>query len=111
VLTKKKKISKKVIKEDKLVTTYYKTLEFIDKYKRQIYIYGGIILAVAIAVYYYINQRKQNNEAASAELAKVMDYYAKGSYQEAIDGVSASNIVGLIKIVEEYGSTENGEAW
>jgi tetratricopeptide (TPR) repeat protein len=110
VLTKKKKITKKVIKEDKLVTTYYKTLEFIDKYKRQIYIYGGIILVVVIAAYWYINERTKNNEMASSELAKVMEYYAKGSYQEAIEGVPASNIVGLKKIVEDYGSTENGES-
>ena len=110
MLTKKKKISKKVIKEDKLVTTYYKTLEFIDEYKRQIYIYGGIILVVAVAAYWYINQRAKNNEAANNELAQVLDYYSRGSYQEAIDGVPASNIVGLKKIVEDYGNTENGEA-
>jgi tetratricopeptide (TPR) repeat protein len=110
VLTKKKKITKKVIKEDKLVTTYYKTLEFINEYKKQIYIYGGIILVVIIAVYWYINQRTKNNDIASSELAKVLDYYTNGSYQEAIDGVPASNIIGLKKIVDDYGSTDNGEA-
>lgn len=110
MLTKKKKITKKVIKEDKLVTTYYKTLEFINEYKKQIYIYGGIILVVIIAVYWYINQRTKNNDIASSELAKVLDYYTNGSYQEAIDGVPASNIIGLKKIVDDYGSTDNGEA-
>jgi tetratricopeptide (TPR) repeat protein len=109
VLTKKKKITKKEIKEDKLVTTYYKTIEFINDYKKQIYIYGGTLLVIIAAVYWYIDNKAKNDEKASSEMAKVLTYYERGSYQEAIDGVPANNIPGLKKIVEDYGSTNTGE--
>jgi tetratricopeptide (TPR) repeat protein len=110
VLTKKKKITRKEIKEDKLVTTYYKTLEFIDEYKKQIYIYGGTLLVIIAVVYWYMNNKAKNDEKATTELAKVLDIYERGAYQEAIDGVPANNITGLKKIVEDYGSTNTGEA-
>jgi tetratricopeptide (TPR) repeat protein len=110
VLTKKKKITKKEIKEDKLVTIYYKTIEFFNEYKKQIYIYGGTLLVIIIAVYWFVDRRSKNNDKASAELAKVLDFYERGSYQEAIDGNPANNVSGLKKIVDEYGSTDNGEA-
>ena len=38
-----------------------------------------------------------------------MNFYDRGSYLEAIEGKEGTNIAGLKKIVEDYGSTENGE--
>ena len=38
-----------------------------------------------------------------------MNLYDQGSYLEAIEGRPSQNIIGLKKIVEDYGSTENGE--
>ncbi|MCX6149437.1 MAG: hypothetical protein NTX22_02815 [Ignavibacteriales bacterium] len=110
MLTKKKKISKKEIKEDKLVTTYYKTIQFVNDYKNQIYMYGGILLVLVAVVYWYIDHRSSNNDKASTELAKVLESYERGAYQEAIDGKPASKSIGLKKIVDEYGSTQTGEA-
>ncbi|MGE5498650.1 MAG: hypothetical protein ACM3Q2_11285 [Syntrophothermus sp.] len=109
MLTKKKQISKKEIQEDKLVTSYYQTISFVEKYKKQIYIYLGVLVVLAAGVYFYISNQSKNNEKANTELARVMDLYNQGAYQEAIDGRQGTNISGLKKIVDQYGSTENGE--
>ncbi|MGE5683224.1 MAG: tetratricopeptide repeat protein [Bacillota bacterium] len=110
MLTKKKQISKKEIKEDKLVTSYYQTVQFLDKNKSKIYLYLGIFVAVVALVYFYIDHRSKSNETANTELARVMDLYNQGAYQEAIEGRKGTNIIGLKKIVDEYGSSENGES-
>ncbi len=110
MLTKKKKISRKEIKEDKLVTTYYKALNFFDDHKQKFYLYGGIFVVVVLAVLLYLNNKKENNDAAGEQLAQTMALYDAGSYLEAIEGKQGTKNVGLKKIVQEYGSTENGEA-
>jgi TolA-binding protein len=109
MLTKKKKISRREIKEDKLVTTYYKAYNFFDQYKQKIYLYGGILAVVVLAVLLYLNNKKENNATAGKQLAGIMSLYDAGSYLEAIEGKQGTNVVGLKKIVEEYGSTENGQ--
>ena len=109
MLQKKKKISKKEMKEDKLITFVNKSAKFFDEYKNKVFTYG-VILVVAIAVvYFYINQKKEDNLAAGTELSRVLTLYEQGSYLEAIEGKQGTNIIGLKRIVEEYGSTENGE--
>lgn len=110
MLTKKKKISRKEIKEDKLVTTYYKAINFFDEHKQKFYLYGGIFVVVVLAVLLYLNNKKENNNAAGEQLAQAMALYDAGSYLEAIEGKQGTKNVGLKKIVQEYGSTENGQA-
>ncbi len=109
MLTKKKKLSKKEIKEDKLVESYYKAYGFFDENKSRIGLYAVIIVALAAVIYFYMNSRGQTNETAGVELSRVMSLYDSGAYLEAIEGRQGTNIIGLKKIVEEYGSTENGE--
>lgn len=109
MLTKKKKITRKEIKEDRLVTTYYQAIGFFNENKSKIYLYTGILVGVIAVALLYMNHKKSNNQDASAALAKVMDLYESGAYQEAIDGRASGNIQGLKSIVDEYGSTETGE--
>ncbi len=108
MIAKKKKITKKQIKEDKLVTTYYKSIEYFNTYKQQILIGVGAVAIILLAVFWYVNNVKEKNTEATIALAKVMPLYNSGSYQEAIDGKPGTDILGLKKIVEEYGSTEQG---
>ena len=56
-----------------------------------------------------MGQKREQNEKAGLELSRVMDIFNSGSYLEAIEGRQGTNIIGLKRIVEEYGSTENGE--
>jgi tetratricopeptide (TPR) repeat protein len=109
MLTKKKKLSRKEIKEDKLVEVYYKAQSFYEENKNKVFLYGGILLAVIFAIYLYLNYRSEQNAEAGTHLAKVMDVYDMGSFLEAIEGKQGSDLIGLKKIVQDYGSTENGE--
>ncbi len=109
MLTKKKKLSKKEIKEDKLVSTYYKAISFYQENKSRILTYGGIFLVLLLAFVYYFNNQKIKNEKAALELSRVLPLYENGSYLEAIEGRRGTNIIGLKKIAEEFEGTENGE--
>ncbi|GMR24895.1 MAG: hypothetical protein BMS9Abin39_0165 [Ignavibacteria bacterium] len=109
MITKKKKLSKKEIKEDKLVSFMYKVEYLYEKYKSKSTLYGGILIVAIAAAYFYINNQNELNDQASLELSRVMNIFNSGSYLEAIEGRQGTNIIGLKRIVEEYGSTENGE--
>jgi len=109
MLTKKKKLSKKEIKEDKLVTTYYKVYNYVLENKNRLGIYLGGLLVVIAAIYFYMNNKAENNVQAGIQLSRVMGLYDAGAYLETIEGRQGTKIVGLKKIVSEYGSTENGE--
>jgi len=109
MLAKKKKISKREIKEDKLVTTYYQALNYFQENKNRLGYYVGGLLVVIAVIYFYMNNKAENNKQAGIQLSRVIGLYDAGSYLEAIEGRQGTNIVGLKKIVAEYGSTENGE--
>jgi tetratricopeptide (TPR) repeat protein len=68
-----------------------------------------VVVVVAAAVYFYINQKSDSNEKAGIELSRIMNLYDQGSYLEAMEGKQGSNIMGLKKLVEEFSGTENGE--
>lgn len=109
MLQKKKKLSKKEIKEDKLLKLYQSSLNFFEKNKNKILTYAGVLVIVAAAAYLYMNQKSASNEKAGLELSRIMPLYSQGSFLEAIEGRQGSNIIGFKRLVEEYGGTENGE--
>jgi len=109
MIYKKKKLSKKEIKEDKLVSFMFKIEHYYEKYKSKLMLYGGILIVAIAAAYFYINKQDELNNRASLELSRIMDIFDSGSYLEAIEGRQGTNIIGLKRIVEEYGSTDNGE--
>jgi tetratricopeptide (TPR) repeat protein len=109
MLTKKKKLSRKEIREDKLVSTYYKVYGYFEENRSRLTLYAGALVVVIAVIVFYISQKQENNKTAGVHLARVMNIYDNGSYLEAIEGRQGTNIIGLKKIVEDYGSTENGE--
>jgi TolA-binding protein len=109
VLEKRKKISKKQIKEDKLVTFYYEVKNFVLEFQAKILIGAAVIALVVVGVILYGNKTKSDNNKAAGLLAKVIPLYESTSYKEAIDGQPSTNTPGLKSIVDQYGSTENGE--
>jgi tetratricopeptide (TPR) repeat protein len=110
VLEKRKKISKKEIKQDTLVTSYYKAYGFFIENQVKILIGVGVVALIVVAVILYSNKKSGDTKTASVLLSKVMPTYEGGQYKQAIEGIKASNIVGLKEIVDNYGSTEPGEA-
>jgi tetratricopeptide (TPR) repeat protein len=109
MLTKKKKLSRKEIKEDKLVSTYYKAYGYFEENRSRVLTAGGALVVIIALVYFYIENRIEDNRIAGTQLARVMNIYDQGSYLEAIEGREGTNIVGLKQIVEDYGSSDNGE--
>ena len=109
MLERRKKISKKQMKEDKLVTTYYRVISFYQNYQSKILIGAGVVALVVVAFVLLSNKRAKDNEAAAGLLAKVMPLYSNSSFKEAVDGDKTKNIIGLKEIVDKYGSTEQGE--
>ncbi len=109
MLTKRKKLSKKEIKEDKLVLFYYKSIDYFTENKSRIFMYVGALVVLIFAVAWYINHSIEQNEAAGLQLSRVITAYDNGNYLEAIEGQQGTEELGLKKIVEQYGSTENGE--
>jgi tetratricopeptide (TPR) repeat protein len=108
MLRPKKKISKKELKEDALITKYVQVTTFYEKHKKNISIGITALVVLVIASLVYINNRTANNEQALADLGKVYTYYDNGQYQLAIDGVPERNIPGLKTIVDNYGGTPSG---
>jgi TolA-binding protein len=109
MLKPKKKITKKEIKEDKLVTTYFEATTWYEANKKTVngVLVGIVILAVVLVA--YMNNVNSNNLKANTELGKVIPYYDQGKFDVAISGNLQENIRGLQSIVDDYGSTKAGE--
>jgi tetratricopeptide (TPR) repeat protein len=104
-----KKITRKELKEDKLVSTYSTVTSYYEQNKRTISI---ALLAAAIviaAIVIYVRNRADANEKAHAALGAISGYIDNGQYQTAIDGVPGRNIQGLRAIVENFGNSPGGE--
>lgn len=109
MLAKKKKLTKKQIKEDSLVKTYYNAVKFYEKYQSKILMGLGAVAVIIVVIVLYSSKVMEDNRIATTQLSRVMPLYNSGSYLEAIDGRPGTNLVGLKNIVEDYGSTEQGE--
>lgn len=94
--------------EDKLMALYYKSTEYYENNKNRVYTIALSVAVVIALVFFYFNYKSKNNETAGIELAKVRMVYASGSYQQAITGDSLGMSKGLLYIVDNYGSSENG---
>ncbi len=109
MLKPKKGISKKEIKEDKLVTTYFKTQAWVEENRRYVSYIIAVPIILAVVIWFVANNRRQANERATTDLAKVYQLYDQGQYKLAGDGIPQENIRGLQSIVDDYGSTQSGE--
>ncbi len=111
MLKARKKITHKEIKKDKLVTAYFESKEWLTKAenKKRIYTVGGIILVIAVLIFFYVSNRKAKNEEAEVKLSAIISVYDQNNFQQALDGDPANNLMGLKEIIDKYGSTESGE--
>ncbi|HTK81606.1 MAG TPA: tetratricopeptide repeat protein [Bacteroidota bacterium] len=109
-----KKIAKKEIKQDTLLTTYVQTTSWYYDNKKYVS-YGLVALAaIIIGTIWFINNRNNNDEKAAIEFGKVFAIYdAAGGdmnqYKIAINGQPEKNIKGLKAIVENYSGSASAE--
>ncbi len=114
MLKPKKKLTKRELKQDPILTSIGQAKTFYELNKKYIS-YATVALAVAIlALFAYLNNRRQNDEKAATELGRVYKIYDAGvndkaQYTIAINGVRERGIMGLKEIVDNYGSTSSGE--
>ena len=80
MLQKKKKLSKKEIKEDKLINFYKSSMDFFEKYQSKIFIYAGVLVIVVAVIIWYQNQKSENDAKAGLELSRIMTLYDQGAY-------------------------------
>jgi tetratricopeptide (TPR) repeat protein len=96
--------------EEKLMSFYYKTIEFFETNKKHVYTALTILVIAIAGIIILVNKRKANNELAGVELQKIRPVYQAGNFEQSINGDSLGLAKGLQYIVDEYGSTENGES-
>ncbi len=110
MLKPRKRVTKKELKQDKLVTAYFTTVDFLRNNRKLVSgVVTGLIIAAIVAVA-YMNNIRSNNDKASAELSEVLGAFRGGAYQVAIKGDPTHNVSGLKSIVENYGNSEAGES-
>ena len=100
MLKPKKGISKKEIKEDRLVTSYFKTQSWIEGHRRLVSYLIAIPVVLILVFFFVQNNKRQTNERATTDLAKVFPLYDQGQYKLAVDGIPQENIRGLQSIVD-----------
>jgi tetratricopeptide (TPR) repeat protein len=109
MLKPQKKISRREIKEDKLVTVYFEARGWLEKNKKVIYYIAIGLVAAAVITFLWSKNRTESNDKATAMLAKVVPFYDQGNYNLALNGVPQQGVMGLQAVVDEYGSTKSGE--
>ncbi len=102
-----KKISRRQeLRQDTVVTTYTRFLDFFDNNRQLVYgvLAGIILILLAILFWRYTSERK--SEAAEMESVAAIRLFEQGEYQLALDGVVPD--LGLVEIADKYGSTKAG---
>lgn len=110
MLTPKKKITKKEIKQDKLIETFFKARTFYEENQKTLLISVVSLAVVILLVIYFTNRAKERDIESTTLLGNVLSLYDQGQYQQAIDGIPGKNIKGLKAIADEFDGTESGEA-
>lgn len=95
--------------EEKLMTAWYQIVDFFEKNKKHVYTALTILVIAVAGIILLVQKKKANNEIAGMEISKIRPVYDANNFQQAINGDSLGISKGLLFIVDEYGSTENGE--
>jgi tetratricopeptide (TPR) repeat protein len=92
---------------------YYNAQDWFSRNKNTAYIALGVLVAAIAGVYFYNQNKTEENERASALLGRIVPVYLQGDYRKAVDGDPSQKVgneatLGLRQIVSEYGSTDAG---
>jgi TolA-binding protein len=101
MLKARKRITKRQIKEDKFVTTYFKTVDFINKNQKNVMIGFISILAIIVLFLFMARSRQSAELKASEQLAKANTEISQNNLTQAIDI--------LLNMVDNYSGTKSAE--
>lgn len=108
MLKAKKKLSKRELKTDAVVTWMGKATDFYEGYKKNIAIAVGALAVVIIGSILYMSNRTASDAEAAAKLGEVFPLFDSGQYQIAVEGIPERKITGLKSIVDQYSGTNSG---
>ena len=102
-----KTISKRTeLRKDAATTVFVRIQDFFSDY-RQYILYSGIAAAaLAVGIISYVYVQGTRSQQANELLGGIIMYYERGEFRTALDG--AGEDLGLVDIVDDYGSTEAG---
>ncbi len=99
MLKARKRITKRQIKEDKFVTFYFKTQDFIKRNMNKVLIGAGAIVALILITMLILQSKRTAELSASVKLAEANSKLMRGELQPAIDI--------LINMSEDYSGTRS----
>lgn len=99
MLKARKKITRKQIKEDKLVTTYFKTVDYFNQNSKNIIIGAVVVLAIIFIVVMMARSRRLAELDASEQLAKANAEMAAGNTLQAKDI--------LLNLIDNFSGTKS----
>ncbi len=94
-----RRITKKEMKEDKLVTTAFKFSEWIQKHLNQVLLVAGGVVLVAIVVFFVFSSKARRNQKAAELLGKATLEFQAGNASQAITD--------LHTVTDKYGGTKS----
>jgi TolA-binding protein len=94
-----KRITKKQMKEDRLVTSFFKTSEYIQKNPKPFIIGGTVVAVILVAIFLTLWNTDKENREAIAHLAR-----AQISFDQ---GLSDDAVVELETVVNDYSGTDS----
>ena len=100
MLTPKKHLTKREIKEDKLVTAWFKFSDFLSQHSREILLGLGGVVVVGALIFLFNWMKNDEERQASEQFAKARGEYNNANFTGAIPA--------LEKVVNDFGGTKTG---
>lgn len=101
MLKPRKRISKKELKQDQLVTFYFKARDWIEQNSKYMLMAAAGIVLIIAAFYLFSLSQKKSEQTASTVLIQAMRTYEVGNFEESI--------ISLGQVVQNYGGTKSGK--
>ncbi len=100
MLKPRKRLTRRQIKEDKLVTYYFKVNDWVNRHAMQVLAGAVVVILILLAGTLWSQKQRKAEGEASVELTKARIAYDQGQYKQAITV--------LEDLVTRHGSTRSG---
>ncbi len=113
------RISRKQLKHDRFVEEVGQSVVYVSSHRKQMLIWGGVALALIIAIFSYAGYRRTRAAEAKAELQKAVEmYHGKVDTQEQPGGITFPTTIARVrdtteqlgKVSSEYADREEAVA-
>jgi TolA-binding protein len=94
-----KRITKKEMKEDKLVTTAFKLSEWIQKHLNQVLMGAGGAVLLALVIFFIFSSKAKREQKAAELFGKATMEFQTGNVNQSITDLQA--------VMDRYGGTKN----